>query len=643
MVTAVLPPDELDEEERSSIVPEVEQRFGRYRLCYELASGGMGKVFLARSEGARSFEKLVALKRIHPHLAEKKLFVDMFLDEARITSRIAHPNVCSVFDFGHEGGTYYLAMEYLFGEPLSHVIRGSLRYDKQDPRRIPHIARILADACEGLHAAHELEDGDGNPLGVVHRDVSPHNIFVTYDGGVKVVDFGIARAADQLHETTTGAVKGKWAYMAPEQARGNAMDRRVDVWALGVVLWEGATGRRLFRRKSQTETVLALVNDPIPRPSEVEPSVPSEIDEICMRALSRDADMRWPSARAMGRAIRHFLASRGSPVGLAEIAEWMEELFPGIRDRKQALVGALAERPSLPDPNESIETMEMLPSHLVERLDKMTAPSGRRTRKPSVSTVRDRPVRVRKRTPAPDLSPRDGPPVPEIAVASPPSVSVVSSPSAPPLQAVPEARSPWARRGIILVAVAAVGLAGGAASVPLFSESPPVSPPLPVSAAASVRAEDDSPELPPLGVDVPPSPAGEEARSREDVAEPVDPSPPAAPTEPAVETTPRTATRSTERRPERTRPERIRTEAPATEPIVEPSGEGTVNLVTVGGWALVFEDGRPLGETPVRLTLPAGRHMLEVRPFGRRPGRPVAVHVRAGGRERIAIPLDTEP
>src|SRR5688500_2571176 len=193
---------------------EGERQFGRYRLCFELASGGMGTVYLARAEGPSGFEKLVALKRIHAHLAKDPRFVAMFLDEARIAARIHHPNVCSVIDFGTVEGSYYLTMPFVEGESLGRVMHAvSARRDPAARRSFWYVAaRVIADACEGLHAAHELRDDVGDLLEVVHRDVSPQNTLIGYDGGVRVLDFGVASARHRLYSTATGEVKGKFAY-----------------------------------------------------------------------------------------------------------------------------------------------------------------------------------------------------------------------------------------------------------------------------------------------------------------------------------------------------------------------------------------------------------------------------------------------
>ena len=316
------------------------ERIGRYELCFELASGGMASVYLARAGGAPGFQKLVALKRIHAHLATEKEYVEMFLDEAHIASRITHANVCSVFDFGEADGEYFIAMEYLVGEPLSRVHRRVVANAEQrsSPLLPSRMARIIAQAAEGLHAAHELKDADGESLNVVHRDVSAENLFVTYDGDTQVVDFGIAHARQRVHHTEAGQVKGTFPYMAPEQMTAAIVDRRVDVWALGAVLWELLTLRRLFLRDTDVNTMYAVLSGEIRPPSEYRKDVPPELDEIVMKALQRNPDERWQSAREMGKALRRFLAKQEDLVGPAEIAEWMAELFPNGEARKHHLM-----------------------------------------------------------------------------------------------------------------------------------------------------------------------------------------------------------------------------------------------------------------------------------------------------------------
>jgi serine/threonine-protein kinase len=316
------------------------QKIGRYELCFELASGGMASVYLARAEGTPGFQKLVALKRIHPHLANETGYIEMFLDEARIGSRITHPNVCSVLDFGEADGGYYIAMEYLVGEPLSRVHRRVISNadERASPLLPARMAGIIAQACEGLHAAHELKDKDGESLHVVHRDVSADNLFVTYDGETQVVDFGIAHARQRVHQTEAGQVKGTFPYMAPEQMTAAVVDRRVDVWALGAVLWELLTLQRLFLRDTDVDTMFAVLSSEIPPPSHYRSDIPPELDEIVLKALRRSPDERWQTAREMGKALRCFLVQRQGLVGPPELAEWMAELFPDGEARKRKLM-----------------------------------------------------------------------------------------------------------------------------------------------------------------------------------------------------------------------------------------------------------------------------------------------------------------
>src|SRR6185437_8026107 len=236
---------------------------GKYRLIAELGHGGMAEVYLAVVRGPAGFNKLVVIKQIRPQLAEDPEFLAMFLDEARLAARLSHPNVVQTNEVGQEGSRYFIAMEYLEGQPLNRVLH---RVQKTGGIPLALHVKILSDVLGGLHHAHELADFDGTPLEVVHRDVTPHNVFITYDGQVKVVDFGIAKALNSSAETRTGVLKGKVAYMAPEQARGERCDRRADVFSVGVMLWEAATGRRLWKGVPDITILQRLLAGDIPRP-----------------------------------------------------------------------------------------------------------------------------------------------------------------------------------------------------------------------------------------------------------------------------------------------------------------------------------------------------------------------------------------
>ena len=317
------------------LAAHLRRRFGRYELVGKLGSGGMANVYLARAAGPGGFTKLVAVKCIHPHLAEDPQFIDMFLDEARIAACIDHPNVCSAFDFGEIDGVYFLAMDYLVGEPWSEVLQKlhAWEHGRSAADRHAFVARIVADAAEGLHAAHEAIGPDGEPLEVVHRDVAPPNLFLRYDGQVQVVDFGCAKAAKRMFRTEYGKVRGHIAYVAPELLRGHEADRRADVWSLGVVAWELLTGVRLFRRTSLHDTMFAVARDEVPMPSMIAPSVPEELEAIVMRALAREPDERYATARQFAEALTAYVRSTGAGLGLRELAGWMEALFPGGRKR----------------------------------------------------------------------------------------------------------------------------------------------------------------------------------------------------------------------------------------------------------------------------------------------------------------------
>lgn len=324
--------------------PKLPLRLGRYVLCEELGAGGMATVYLGRMELAGGLDRLVALKTIHPHLAREKPFLDMFLDEARIASHVSHPNVCAVYDFGEVDGVYYLAMEHLLGEPLFDVINRLV--DRFDEVRevLPYLAaRVVADACEGLHAAHGARGPDGNTLRIVHRDVSPQNLFITYDGAVKVVDFGCAKAAQRVAHTSTGVMKGKVGYAAPEQLRAEEVDPRADVWALGVCLWEALTLSPLFTKETAVQTAMSVLEDAIPLASDDRSWVPERVARIAERALHRDRDARYASARELGRDLRTFIADSGFTLEGAELAEWMELLFEEQREARQAQVARVRE------------------------------------------------------------------------------------------------------------------------------------------------------------------------------------------------------------------------------------------------------------------------------------------------------------
>ncbi|MBX7194193.1 MAG: serine/threonine protein kinase [Sandaracinaceae bacterium] len=330
------------------------ERFGPYRVLQPLGQGGMGEVHLAvqtapTNEPSRMFDRLVALKRLRPDLSADARFVQMFFDEARITTRLSHPNVCRVLDAGRIDGVAYLAMDLLVGIPLFEVIahvRAST--DRALLADWPFIVcKLGVDACEGLHAAHELEDEHGRPLGIVHRDVSPDNLFVGFDGVVRVIDFGIASARDKVHRTATGELRGKIAYASPERLTDARIDRRADVFSLGAVLWEAVALRPLFPHGDPGAAMRAIREGRVPPLRDACPDVPLELDVLVAQALAVEPSRRFSTARAMGEGLLDVMASEGRAVGAAHVAAFMDRLFAGAHARQSRLVShALAERSS---------------------------------------------------------------------------------------------------------------------------------------------------------------------------------------------------------------------------------------------------------------------------------------------------------
>jgi len=297
----------------------------------------MAEIFLCKLHGPNGFQRAVVVKRTLPYLARQKQFVDMFVDEARIISRIRHPNVVQVQELAQDADDLLLVLEYLEGESLASLMRrAKLSGVTVTPALAAHLVSL---ACAGLHAAHELTDDDGAPYGLVHRDVSPQNLFVTFAGEVKVLDFGIAKAKDRESRTEAGQSKGKLEYMSPEQSNGQPLDRRSDVFALGIVLYELATGKRLFRRASPLATLEAIHREPIVPPSRTKKGIPRELDRLVLTALARDPRDRFATAAEMARQLQLF-ARAAEPGALfdEQAAALMQQLFSDRRAEKAELL-----------------------------------------------------------------------------------------------------------------------------------------------------------------------------------------------------------------------------------------------------------------------------------------------------------------
>lgn len=301
------------------------EKLGKYQLLKKLATGGMAEVFLARSEGARGFAKTMVVKRILPQFVEDARFVEMFLGEATIAAHMNHPNVVQVFDFGEVGGQYYLAMEFIDG-PNLRALDKALRA-KGEPLTAAQAARIVAFAAEGLQYAHELVGEDGQPFNLVHRDISPDNIMLSRSGSVKVVDFGIAKPTTGVHQTRSGMVKGKLAYMPPEQLARESLDRRTDVFALGVVLFELVAGGMPFNAESEVSIIQAIMDaHPFQRLADRVRDVPPALDTILAKCLAKKADDRYPSMKALQADLEAFLQTQ-APVTTSELSLLVRQNF----------------------------------------------------------------------------------------------------------------------------------------------------------------------------------------------------------------------------------------------------------------------------------------------------------------------------
>jgi len=302
----------------------------RYRVIEKLESGGMAEVFRAESEGLQGFRKQVAIKRVLPHLSEKKKFIAMFLDEARISAQLSHSNCVQVFDIGVGDQAYFIVMEYVDGANLKSIAESLKKQGKDFP--VAAAAFIASEICKGLSYAHELTDVNGVPLGVVHRDMSPPNVLVTKYGEVKIVDFGLAKASSQLEKSEPGIIKGKFSYLSPESAMGQDVDGRTDVFAVGIILWELLAGQRLFLGDTDFQTIKKIQQANVPSISQINRKVPPELERIVNKTLTKDINLRYQTARDLGQDLTRFLFSFGQAVGSFDIATIVQST---MRDKQK--------------------------------------------------------------------------------------------------------------------------------------------------------------------------------------------------------------------------------------------------------------------------------------------------------------------
>src|SRR4051794_4999299 len=294
------------------------KRLGKYEILALLALGGTAEIYLARIAGAAGFEKYVVVKCLHDHLADDQEFVKMFLDEARLAAHLDHSNIVQTFELGEYENRYYMVMEFLAGLSLAMIVRRAGERLSGGRLPVPLVLNITAQACAGLHYSHE-KTANGKPLNIVHRDISPQNLVVSFEGVVKVVDFGIAKAELRETRTRSGTIKGKFAYMSPEQCVANNVDRRTDVFALGVIAHELLTGRRLFKRPSPYETYQAVLDCNVPMLTTANPELDPAIEPVIMKAVAKAKEDRYPTAEAFGDALQSYLHHRGKGSGGGDV------------------------------------------------------------------------------------------------------------------------------------------------------------------------------------------------------------------------------------------------------------------------------------------------------------------------------------
>ncbi len=326
--------------------------FGRFDILGRLAIGGMAEIFLAREEGPGRGKRCVVLKRILPHVAGDPRFVEMFLHEAELAMNLTHPNLCSIYEFGERDGEYFIAMEWVRGLSITQMHKALFeRGDSGIPQQL--VARIAAEVADALEFAHHARDADGRPLKLVHRDVTPDNVMVSFDGKVKLLDFGVAKAATQRQKTDAGLLKGKFAYMSPEQYHGEELDGRADVFSLGACMYEAITGMALFHRSNDFETMGVIVGDePAQRIRKLKPGVPKALDAIVAKALAKSRDERFASAGALHEALERYLVDQSLVVRAQDVSTFVTELCPD-----QIANGPALERKTEVWTRESAQTM----------------------------------------------------------------------------------------------------------------------------------------------------------------------------------------------------------------------------------------------------------------------------------------------
>ncbi len=411
------------------------EQFGKYRLERKLAVGGMAEIFLATHQGPEGFQKHVAIKRILPHLTEDQDFVTMFLDEARLVARFNHPNIVQIFELGEVDGQYFLSMEFVHGVSMSKLLKAARKQAR--PLPLEYGAKVVSHACEGLEYAHSFSDADGTSLNLIHRDVSPQNLMLSYDGVVKVLDFGIAKAAGNIYQTRTSSLKGKAAYMSPEQiTQKTGLDRRSDIFSLGIVLFEFATGKRPFGGDTELELMMSIVKKNAPDPRALEQTIPVELAAVIGRALHKDRQQRYQNCRELRQDLEELLLGRRLLVDNYTLGAFAREVIPP----GDAGVGYSVPTPSRPPEAEPTTT----PSPRSEP----RAPAAAGADAPTVMTPSEqlRPVLEQQQAAAVPAAGRESGPAPGAAAPE----AAAPEPAAP----APQRRRPWTGMLLVLLLMA---------------------------------------------------------------------------------------------------------------------------------------------------------------------------------------------
>lgn len=309
-------------------------KFGKYSLLNRIAAGGMAEIFLGSYIDIEGNTKYIAIKKLLPNLSEDPDFIQMFLDEARIAALLFHPNICQILDVGAVDKQYFIAMEYLYGKDLRQIMKKIASFSTIIPMSL--VIRIISDLCAGLHHAHLKVDNKGNPLKIIHRDVSPPNIIITYDGIAKIIDFGIAKAETKIYQTRVGVLKGKYSYMSPEQVTGMDLDYRSDIFSVGIILYELTTGRRLFKLDTDILILQAISEGNVPPPSSVIPNFPQELEEIILKTLNRDREKRFQTCKELQNALETFAVKNSLISTPQELSDFLRKIFSDEADQFQA-------------------------------------------------------------------------------------------------------------------------------------------------------------------------------------------------------------------------------------------------------------------------------------------------------------------